>query len=191
MPYVEEEEDEESNVLRKEQVGELIKNCSRIDRPIIVMYFYFGCRRMELPTFKNHLDDLDPEEGTARFDVLKHRKKKRTKLLYYDDWVAEIFRQWEEGNLRLEFSSDSYYKKVSKYKEELGVEQLNPTTGRRTFNTHMRDILDDDPLVKSLTGHKFDQSMTDHYDVSFETMRKRAMTEDHYFNDIDLPVSPV
>lgn len=186
--YVEEADEEEKNVLTMDQVEDLVWKSSQNDRPIIVMYFYFGLRRMELPTFTNHLDDLDIDEGKVRFDTLKQKRKKRTRVLYFDERVADIFRGWKMDWIRLEMAKDSYYSKVHKYMDEIGVDQLNPTTGRRTFNTHMRDILDDDPLVKSLMGHKMKSSgHTDHYDVTFEEAREKAMKEDHYFNRLDLP----
>jgi integrase len=189
--YVENADDGD-NALRKNQVSDLIDIASPIDRPVIVLYFYFGCRRMELPTFTNHLKELDIKNNVLKIDTLKYKKKVRERYLYFNDWVAQIFKRWDNGNLKLVYSSDGYYKKLKKYKDELGVDQLNPTTGRRTFDTHMRDILDDDPLVKSLMGHKLESSgMTDRYDVSFEEMRREAMIDKHYFNDLNLPSSPI
>lgn len=189
--YVESADDGD-NALKKSQVSQLIDIASPIDRPVIVLYFYLGCRRMELPTFTNHMSELDIKNNVLKIDTLKYKKKVRERYLYFNDWIAEIFRRWDNGNLKLVYSADGYWKKFKRYKDSLGVDQLNPTTGRRTFDTHMRDRLDDDPLVKSLMGHKLEsKGMTDHYDVSFEEMRKKAMIDNHYFNDLDLPNSPI
>ncbi len=175
---VEEDADMEGNSLTLNQLEELLHKVDLKDRPIMVLYSYFGVRKMELPTFHN----LDFDKNSVDFITLKGRTRVGRRRLYFPDYIREIFKAWEDGKLKLKYSKDGYYKKVKRYRKTIGHEKLSPLTFRHTFRTLMNDMDIDRKTVKYLMGHKQKDVTDSAYLDQHEDKVKRAMIDNHYYN---------
>ena len=83
---------------------------------------------------------------------------------------------------------DSYLnKRIERngYSEKLGT-NVYIHRFRHSFNHHMKQILDDDLLLKRLMGHSVEEDMSAVYSESVEDVMRDAMTNKHYYHRLNI-----
>lgn len=155
-------------------IEKLLSRATDAHRPIFVCYLYFGVRKMELPTMR----EINLKARSVVFTTLKNKKQVGSRKLFYPKALDELMKRILENEIRVFYSSSNYGYIFDKYRK-LFKTKFCPLSMRHTFRTHMMNALNDEPLVKSLMGHKV-EGAAGHYDESFDREIKKAMQKDHY-----------
>jgi len=169
----------------KRELIELLNIANDTDKYHFLVLGYFGLRRSAYQNLKKRDINLSNRSLHIRAEETKTYKER---TLYFDGEIASILRemmnkspnQWLLGRKPCK----SYLNKRierNEYSERLGT-NVHPHRLRHTFNQHMKQILDDNLLLKRLMGHKVESTdMTARYSKPVEDIVRDAMTNKHYY----------
>lgn len=170
-----------------EEIRALLTGAKFRDRCVSYLYLYTGVRPSEL---LEGIKKTEPVDGHWRVTVYSSKTDSERVLFIPSDVKALLDRARKAGWLDLGY--EAIRRRVKKYDALVGI-HLTPHVFRHTFQTHMRNVLNDTALVAALMGHfsKSEHTLyktTDIYDSTFESEIQEAMINKHYMNDIPLPV---
>lgn len=168
---------EKKPALSLEQISDLFSVMDPDISSIFWVLLWFNFRVGELKLIKAI------DWGKGRLEV-ENEKVGGTRILFFDEYTARILRHASDKGL-LDLPNIKIWKMLRKYSGFVAPAKLTPHTCRHTFNTHMRNILKDDGLLRVLMGHT-DRSMTDTYDWAFEEEIRMAMVENHYLKKLEV-----
>jgi len=164
--------------LTLEELQTLLDVAEPRDAALIYILAYFGLRKGEL----KRITRIDFSTNTL--GVLTE-KTKVERLLPFDETTARVLMH-AKRNGWLDISPSWLNQRLARYDSVLDGVHLHPHLLRSTFNTHMRNALRDDGLLRVLMGHA-ERSMTDVYDETFESEIREAMTTKHYMRGLRVP----
>lgn len=168
---------EKKPALSLEQISDLFSVMDPDTSSVFWVLLWFNFRVGELKLIKT----IDWERG--RLEV-ENEKVGGTRILFFDEYTARILRHASDKGL-LDLPEIKIWKMFRKYSGFVAPNKLTPHTCRHTFNTHMRNILKDDGLLRTLMGHG-NRSMTDVYDSTFEEEIREAMVEKNYLKPLEV-----
>lgn len=176
----------ERKALKREELEALLNKAKmrvKEDYYLFYTFAYTGMRSGELSP--EMFIEVDSRQRKLKFKTEKHPDKPRT--LFFSEKAWSIFEKLMQSK-KIESTTNERNRLLKTHYRSLLPDEVELTTHafRHSFETHMRNELGDKPLVKMLMGH-FSGDVTDGYDETFSEEVKKAMTEDHYYNQLELP----
>ena len=150
---------------------------------------YFGCRVGEIADITPSMVYLDDNRLK-----LMGEKTKVERIVYYDDFTKDIFREYIENNKLINVVTQAWWHCVKSYSSVMG-KKVDTRLGRQAFNSNMDhlefDYYEDDMkthvvldnnFAKVISGHSIPglNDITAVYRKYSRSLIKEAMCEHHY-----------
>ncbi len=192
--YKEDDDSFEAKVISEEEMGEFINSITDIrDKAIVTLLVKTGIRRGELQ--KIDLEDINWEEQSI---LLKRRKKRSNRLVFFDDETAYVLKRWLRvreklcrnsnalfpGKNRPYIDRNSIYNAVVKWAQRFGIHDANskrredhfsPHNLRHCFTTYMRRAGMPREFIQELRGDKRREAIDIYDKISKDELRKEYL----------------
>lgn len=176
----------ERKALKGGELERLLNKAKMRTKKDFLLFYIFGYTGMRSSELSPDMFlEVDRQARRLKFETSKHEDKPR--VLFFTEKAWTIFEELMQNRI-IESTTNERNRLLKKHYRSLMPDEVELTTHsfRHTFRTHMKNQTGDKPLVKMLMGH-FSGDVSDGYDETFNEEIKEAMTEEHYYNGLDIP----